>query len=110
MSRRSGTCQQAIRSANRVVFLSARVNPANRPLLYGDNVQGSGYLNGPGDTPIPIPPPFNQQQFGNDFIGAAVAPDGTAWASFTPGLRAVVRLPGCRKQNDQTRGYAGYVG
>src|SRR3954465_12170245 len=102
--------QQAIRAANSVVFLSARVNPANRPLLYGDNVQGSGYFSGPGDTPIPIPPPFNQQQLGNDFIGAAVAPDGTAWASFTQDCGPSYDSPGCRKQNDQTRGYAGYVG
>src|SRR3954449_10716064 len=102
--------QLAIRAANSVVFLSARVNPANRPLLYGDNVQGSGYFSGPGDTPIPIPPPFNQQQLGNDFIGAAVAPDGTAWASFTQDCGPSYDSPGCRKQNDQTRGYAGYVG
>jgi len=102
--------QQAIRAADSVVFLSARVNPANRPLLYGDSVQGSGYFTGPDDTPVPIPPPFNQQQFGNDFIGAAVAPDGTAWASFTQDCGPSYDSPGCRRQNDQTRGYAGYVG
>jgi hypothetical protein len=102
--------QQAVRAADRTVFLSARVNPADRPLLYGDGVQGSGYFTGPGDTPIPVPPPFNQQMFGNDFIGAAVAPDGTAWASFTQDCGPSYSSPGCVKQHDQTRGYAGYLG
>jgi hypothetical protein len=91
------------------VFFSARLNPANRPLLYGDNVQGSGYWSGPGDTPLPYPPPFNQQMFGNDFIGAAFAPDGTAWGSFTQDCGPSYDSAGCRSQHDQTRGYAGYV-
>ena len=102
--------QNAVRAADQTVFFSARVNAADRPLLYGDGVQGSGYFSGPGDTPVPIPPPFNQQMFGNDFIGAAVAPDGTAWASFTQDCGPSYTSPGCVKQNDQTRGWAGYLG
>jgi len=101
--------QQAVQAPGRTLFLSARVNPANRPLLYGDSVQGSGYFTGPGDTPVPIPPPFNQQVFRKDFIGAAVAPDGTAWASFTQDCGPSYDSPGCVKQHDQTRAYAGYV-
>ena len=92
------------------VFFSSRLNAANRPLLYGDNVQGSGYWSGPGDTPIPYPPPFNQQMFGNDFIGAGIAPDGTAWGSFTQDCGPSYDSAGCRAQHDQTRGFAGYVG
>jgi len=100
----------AVRAKGGPVFLSARVNPANRPLLYGDNVQGSGYLSGPGNTPLPIPPPLNQQMFGNDFIGAAIASDGTAWGSFTQDCGPSYDSAGCRKQHDQTRGYAGWLG
>ena len=92
------------------VFFSARINPANRPLLYGNGVQGSGYLQGPGNTPIPYPPPFNNQMFGNDFIGAAIAPDGTAWGSFTQDCGPSYSSAGCVKQHDQTRGFAGFVG
>jgi hypothetical protein len=101
--------QQGFRTRGGPVFYSARLNPANRPLLYGDSVQGSGYFSGPGDQPLPYPPPFNQQMFGNDFIGAAVAPDGTAWGSFTQDCGPSYDSAGCRKQHDQTRGYAGYV-
>jgi hypothetical protein len=92
------------------VFLSGQVNPSNRPLLYGNGVQGSGYLQGPGDTPVPYPPPFNQQMFGNDFIGAAIAPDGTPWGSFTQDCGPSYDSAGCRQQHDQTRGFAGYLG
>ncbi|MDQ1697636.1 MAG: hypothetical protein QOJ03_2989 [Frankiaceae bacterium] len=99
-----------VRSAGGPVFLSGRVNASNRPLLYGDSVQGSGYLEGPGGTPLPYPPPFNQQMFGNDFIGAAVAPDGTPWGSFTQDCGPSYDSAGCRKQHDQTRGFAGYLG
>ena len=98
-----------VRSHGGPVFVSGQVNPKKRPLLYGDSVQGSGYLQGPGDTPIPYPPPFNNQMFGNDFIGAAVAPDGTAWGSFTQDCGPSYDSAGCRKQHDQTRGYAGHL-
>lgn len=98
------------RRPDAAVFFSSRLNAANRPLLYGDNVQGSGYLSGPGDTPVPYPPPFNQQMFGNDFIGAAIAPDGAAWGSFTQDCGPSYDAAGCRRQHDQTRGFAGYIG
>ncbi|MDQ1704477.1 MAG: hypothetical protein QOF18_843 [Frankiaceae bacterium] len=101
---------RGFRSPGGPVFLSGQVNPVKRPLLYGNGVQGSGYLEGPGGTPLPYPPPFNQQMFGNDFIGAAVAPDGTPWGSFTQDCGPAYDSAGCRKQHDQTRGYAGYLG
>jgi hypothetical protein len=101
--------RQAVVAVGGPVFASARVNPADRPLLYGDGVQGSGYFAGPGDTPVPIPPPFNQQLMGNDFIGAAIAPDGTAWGTFTQDCGPSYDSPGCRRQHDQTRGYAGRI-
>ena len=97
------------RSAHGPVFLSGQVNPAGRPLLYGDSVQGSGYIAGPGDTPVPFPPPFNNQMFGNDFIGAALSADGTPWGSFTQDCGPSYDSPGCVRQHDQTRGYAGHL-
>src|SRR5205085_1126653 len=84
------------------LFWSGVVNPPGRPLLYGDNVQGAGYLAGP----IPFPPPFDIQVLGNDFIGATIAPDGSAWASFTQDCGPTRDSPGCVRQHDQTRGYA----
>jgi hypothetical protein len=100
----------ALARPGRAVLFSSRLNPADRPLLYGDNVQGSGYFAGPGNTPLPYPPPFNQQMFGNDFIGAAFAPDGTAWGSFTQDCGPSYDSAGCRAQHDQTRGFAGSLG
>ena len=98
---------RGLRSPGGPVFLSGQVNPTNRPLLYGDGVQGSGYLGG---TPIPFPPPFNNQMMGNDFIGAAIAPDGSPWGSFTQDCGPSRQSPGCVKQQDQTRGFAGHLG
>jgi hypothetical protein len=97
----------AMRSARGPVFVSGQLNRPGHPMLYGDSVQGSGYLQGPGGTEIPYPPPFNNQMFGNDFIGAAIAPDGTPWASFTQDCGPTSDSRGCRHQHDQTRGFAG---
>jgi hypothetical protein len=91
------------------VFASGQLNPPGRPLLYGDSVQGSGYIEGPGGVAVPFPPPFNNQMFGNDFIGAAIGPDGTPWGSFTQDCGPSRTSAGCKRQHDQTRGFAGYL-
>ena len=96
-----------IRSANGPVIYAGQLNPPGRPLLYGDSVQGSGYLSAPGGVNVLFPPPFNNQMMGNDFIGAAIAPDGTPWGSFTQDCGPSPDSAGCRKQDDQTRGFAG---
>jgi hypothetical protein len=100
---------RGLRSPGGPVFLSGQLNPRNRPLLYGDSVQGSGFIDGPGGTAVPFPPPFNNQMFGNDFIGAAIAPDGTPWGSFTQDCGPSRDSGGCRRQDDQTRGFAGHL-
>jgi hypothetical protein len=91
------------------VFYTGQLNRPGHPLLFGDSVQGSGYLQGPGGTNVPYPPPFNNQMFGNDFIGAAIAPDGTPWGSFTQDCGTSPDDKGCQKQDDQTRGFAGHL-
>lgn len=95
--------QAALRPGYGPLFWSGVVNPPQRPLLYSDNVQGAGYLAGP----VPFPPPFDIQMLGNDFIGVTIAPDGTAWGSFTQDCGPTRNSPGCVRQHDQTRGYAG---
>ncbi len=95
--------ERGFRSARGPLLFSARVNPANRPMLYGDNVQGSGYFDG---TPVPYPPPFNQQQAGNDFLGVAIAPDGSAWGSFNQDCGPSYDSAGCVKQHNHTAGFA----
>lgn len=98
-----------MRATGGPVFLSGQLNPAKRPLLYGDGVQGSGYITAPGGIYAPYPPPFNNQMMGNDFIGAAVAPDGTPWGSFTQDCGPSPGSPGCVRRHDQTRGFAGHL-
>jgi hypothetical protein len=98
-----------LRSTAAPVFVSGRLNPAKRPLLYGDSVQGSGYIAGPGGLYAPFPPPFNNSMMGNDFIGATIAPDGTPWGSFTQDCGPAPDSPGCRRQHGQTRGFAGHL-
>jgi hypothetical protein len=98
-----------LRSIRAPVFLSGRLNPRGRPLLYGDSVQGSGYIAGPGGLYAPFPPPFNNSMMGNDFIGATIAPDGTPWGSFTQDCGPAPDSPGCRRQQGQTRGFAGHL-
>ena len=87
------------------VFWSAAVN--GRPILYGDSVQGSGYLTLPAGLRTPFPPPFGNQMFGNDFIGATIAPDGSAWGAFDQDCGPSPDSAGCQAQDDQTRGFAG---
>lgn len=99
----------ALRPGDGPVFAAGRVNPANRPLLYGQTVQGSGYVGAPGGAEVPLPPPLSNQSTGNDFIGAAVRPDGTAWGSFTQDCGPSPSSPSCRADGDQTRGFAGVL-
>jgi hypothetical protein len=91
------------------LFWSARVNAADRPLLYGSGVQGSGFLPITDDVRVPYPPPFGNQMFGNDFIGATVAPDGSVWGSFDQDCGPDADSVDCPAQNDQTRGFAGHL-
>jgi hypothetical protein len=91
------------------VFFSARVNPADRPLLYGNGIQGSGYIGLPEGHYVPFPPPFNNQSTGNDFIGSTIDGAGNAWGSFTQDCGAFPSRPSCQAQDDQTRGYAGVL-
>jgi hypothetical protein len=91
------------------VFYAAMLNTKKRPLLYASNVKGAGYIGGPGPLALPFPPPFDIQLFGNDFIGAAIAPNGTAWASFTRDCGPTRTSAGCRRKKDETRGFAGYL-
>jgi hypothetical protein len=83
------------------------------PLLYGDSrsggpgITGAGTVPGPGGSHLPFPPPFTIQLFGNDFIGAAVGPDGTPWGSFNADCGPSPDAPACLANGGQTRGVAG---
>jgi hypothetical protein len=61
----------------------------------------------PGGFHLLYPGVFNNQTTGNDFIGATIAPDGTPWGSFTQDCGPAPSSPGCVRQHDQTRGFAG---
>jgi hypothetical protein len=98
-----------VRSPAGPVFYVGQLNPSNRPLLYANSVEGSGYLQGPGGLNVPYPPPFNNQMFGNDFIGVTITPNGTPWASFTQDCGTSPDAAGCKQQDDQTRGFAGHL-
>ena len=81
-------------------------------VLYGSNqlgpaVQGAGTIGGPLGTHVPFPPPFDDQTFGNDFLGVALGPDGTAWGSFTLDCGPTPESPGCTANGGQTRGLVG---
>jgi hypothetical protein len=85
---------------------------AKAPVLYGDGLvgpspTGAGTIPGPGGTHLPFPPPFTIQLFGNDFIGAAIGPDGTAYGSFTQDCGPTPDSPGCLANGGQTRGLLG---
>ncbi|MFL6240172.1 MAG: sialidase family protein [Actinomycetes bacterium] len=98
----------ALTSGPGPVFFSGQVNSPSRPLLYGDGIQGSGYIGLPKDHNAPFPPPFNNQSTGNDFIGSTIASNADAFGSFTQDCGPSPKSAGCRAQNDQTRGYVGF--
>jgi len=85
---------------------------AKGPLLYGEGPTGPAVM-GAGTVPVapgvdvPFPPPFDIQVFGNDFIGAAIGPDGTPWGSFTQDCGPSPSAPACRANGGQTRGLVG---
>jgi hypothetical protein len=72
----------------RPVFWSARMNDAKRPLMYGENLQG---------TPSVLV----------DYIGVDIGPDGTPWASFVQDCGPSPDDPGCTAQQGQSRGFVG---
>ncbi|MBK5307987.1 MAG: exo-alpha-sialidase [Frankiaceae bacterium] len=90
---------------------SGQVNAVTRPLLYGDQVQGGGtfQLPGPLGNQVPFPPPFDIQEFGNDFIGAVIDSRGVAWGSYTQDCGPAPGDARCVAQKGQTRGYAGHL-
>lgn len=92
-------------------LVSAQVNDPKRPLLYGDQVQGGGALQLPAPlgNRVPFPPPFDIQQFGNDFIGAVITPGGQAWGSFTQDCGPAPDDPRCVAAKGHTAGYAGHL-
>jgi hypothetical protein len=94
----------------RTVVLSGQVSRA--PVLFGRGLvgpspTGAGTIPGPAGTHLPFPPPFTIQLFGNDFIGAAIGPDGTAYGSFTQDCGPTPDSPGCLRNGGQTRGLLG---
>jgi hypothetical protein len=90
---------------------SADVTP--RPLLYADHITGAGYIVGQGEISVPLPFPLGIQPIGgavsagNDFMGAAIGPDATAWASFNQDCGPTPGSTGCQADSDQTRGVVG---
>jgi hypothetical protein len=86
----------------RTIYYSARVNDRDRPLMYGADLQGAGALYAPDGQAYPwIPAPFV------DYIGVAIGPDGTPWASFSQDCGPDPEDPTCRAQNGQSRGFVG---
>ena len=82
------------------------------PMLFGRNalgpaVSGAGTVHGPLGVEAPFPPPFTIALFGNDFLGAAIGPDGTPWGSFTLDCGPTPSSPGCQANGGQTRGIVG---
>jgi hypothetical protein len=99
----------ALSSGRGPLFWSAQVNPANRPLLYGNDIEGAGQIKTPtGYRHFPTGL-ATTQGLGDEFIGATIAPDGTPWGSFTEDCGPSPKAAGCMADGDQTRGYAGYL-
>lgn len=83
------------------------------PLLYGDSplggpgVLGAGSIPGPAGTHLPFPFPFTVTFAGNDFLGAALGPDGTPYGSFNADCGPTPESAGCTANGGQTRGVLG---
>ena len=103
--------QSALSPGPGPLLWGARVNPANRPLLYGDDLEGAGQVRTPGGGYQPFGSALlhTSQGTGDEFIGATVAYDGTDWGSFTEDCGPSPTSPGCRADGDETRGYVGYL-
>ena len=85
-----------------------------QPMLFGSNqlgpaVMGAGTVHGPLGVEAPFPPPFTISLFGNDFLGSAIAPDGSPWGSFTLDCGPTPQSPGCQANGGQTRGLIGHL-
>ena len=93
------------------VLWSALTN--RQPVMYGREMVGAGYILGLGQLKVPYPFPLGIQPLagaigaGNDFIGAAIGPDGSAWGSFDNDCGPSPDAPGCQATDDQTRGLVG---
>jgi hypothetical protein len=100
-------------SSGNPVLWSAQVNRPGDPMLFGDNIQGAGYVVGPAGLTLPYPFPLGIQPAaglvaaGNDFMGAAIGSDGTGWGSFLQDCGPSPGAGRCPAQQDQTRAYAG---
>jgi hypothetical protein len=82
------------------------------PVYFGDGpmgpgITGAGSIPGPAGTHLPFPFPFTITFAGNDFIGATLGPDGTAWGSFNADCGPAPESPGCVANGGQTRGVLG---
>ena len=102
------TAERALRGGA-PVFYSGMVNDPSRPVLYGDGIQGAGYIATIGPVDVPFPPPFDNHSTGNDFIGATIDAHGDPWGSFTQDCGPSPDSAGCVEQDDQTRGFAGHL-
>lgn len=93
--------------------VSGQISPD--PLLFGSSatggpgVMGAGGIPGPGGTNVPFPPPLDNHSTGNDFLGAAVGPDGTPYGSFQRDCGPSSSSSGCVANGGQTRGIVGWL-
>ena len=93
------------------MFWSGKTN--TQPLLYGDRIEGAGYIVGQGEISVPDPFPLGIQPLaglvgaGNDFMGTTIAADGGVWASYDQDCGPSPTSPGCVANHDQTRGFVG---
>jgi hypothetical protein len=105
------TALDALTPGGQPLLWSADVTP--RPLLYADHIAGAGYIVGQGEISVPLPFPLGIQPIGgavsagNDFMGAAIGPDATPWASFNQDCGPTPSSAGCQADHDQTRGLVG---
>jgi hypothetical protein len=99
----------ALKPGGGPLLWSAATN--RHPLMYADHISGAGYVLGQGQIQVPYPFPLGIQPLagpvnaGNDFLGSAIGPDGTAWGGFNQDCGPTPNAPGCQADHDQTRGF-----
>jgi len=101
---------RSVLRGNRTTVVSGQVR--KDPVYFGDGpmgpgVTGAGSIPLPGGAYAPFPFPFTITFAGNDFIGATIGPDGTAWGSFNADCGPTPESPGCAANGGQTRGVLG---
>ena len=102
---------RSVLSTGRTWVTSGAIRKA--PLLFGNSptggpgITGAGTIAGPLGTHLPFPFPFTVQFAGNDFLGAALGPDGTPYGSFNADCGPAPDSPGCLANGGQTRGVLG---